>query len=99
MHGPGGIRTHNLQVRHTGALSIELQDHQRKIENEGLPQILVLITCGYLRATLSSRHAGAPKSYSKKDPQVTAGLFLCFYFKSSVTSFYRATPPLTTTPR
>ena len=33
---------------------------------------------GYLRATLSSRHIGAPKSYSKKDPQVTAGLFLCF---------------------
>ena len=78
MHGPGGNRTHNLQIRHTGALSIELQDHQRKIENEGLPQILVQITCGYLRATLSSRHIGAPKSYSKKDPQVTAGLFLSF---------------------
>ena len=41
MHGPGGNRTHNLQIRHIGALSIELQDHQRKIGNEGLPQILV----------------------------------------------------------
>ena len=41
MHGPGGIRTHNLQIRRIGALSLELQDHQRKIGNEGLPQILV----------------------------------------------------------
>ena len=78
MHGPGGIRTHNLQVRHTGALSIELQDHQRKIGIKWCTEIFIQITCGYLRATLSSRHAGAPKSYSKKDPQVTAGLFLSF---------------------
>lgn len=32
MHGPGGTRTHNLQVRRTGALSIELQDHPRNLE-------------------------------------------------------------------
>jgi hypothetical protein len=31
MHGPDGTRTHNLQVRRTGALSIELQDHLRNL--------------------------------------------------------------------
>ena len=99
MHAPGGNRTHNLQIRRIGALSFELQDHQRKIENQRCGEIFIQNTCGYLRDTLSSRRIGAPKSYSKKDPQVTAGLFLCFSFKSSVISFYRATPPLTTAPR
>ena len=36
MHGPGGIRTHNLQIRHIDALSFELQGHPR---NLGLPLV------------------------------------------------------------
>ena len=72
MHGPGGIRTHNLQVRHVGALSIELQDHPRNLELSSDIKGIVSFICGQSGATLYLSCWCTIEL--QRDPQVTAGL-------------------------
>ena len=47
VRAPGGIRTHNLRLRHSCALSVELQTHALpNVVNEGLKRFIDFAYCG-----------------------------------------------------